>query len=78
MLTAARALGVAGCVLSIAFWWPWWTIMFFGAATIWAFSTTPVPRHTYICGQQVMVMTARQASQRNAALAANGLEERWR
>jgi hypothetical protein len=28
-------------------------------------------------GHQVLLMTEREANQRNAALAANGLEERW-
>lgn len=77
MLTAARVFGVIGCILSIALGLPWWAHTFFGGATIWAFSTAPVPRRAYICGRQILVMTEREALQRNAALAANGLEERW-
>jgi hypothetical protein len=83
MITATRIVGVIGCGLAIAIALPGWVIMFFGALTLWAFATEPPPRRLYICqregdGGQFKVMTDREAAQRNAALAANGLEERWR
>jgi hypothetical protein len=83
LLASARIAGVIGCGLAIAIPLPWWVIVFFGGVTIWAFSAEPPPRRLYICqregsGGQFKVMTDREAAQRNAALTANGLEERWR
>ncbi len=88
VLTTARIAGVVGCGLAIAIALPWWVIVSFGALTLWAFATEPPPRRLYICYRgenapreagrsQLKMMTDREAVQRNAALAANGLEERW-
>lgn len=82
-LATARISGVIGCGLAIAIALPWWVIVFFGGVTLWAFSTDPPPQRLFVCqregaGGQFKVMTDREAAQRNAALTANGLEERWR
>ena len=77
MLTAARLASVIACILVITLA-PWWACAAAGGITIWLFSIPdPPPRRAYIRDRQILVMTEREASQRNAALAANGLEERW-
>jgi len=88
LLIVARGFAVVVCVLAISLDWPWWVMTIAGGLTLGLFCVTPLSRRAYVCGrddsratdiphggQKVLVMTEREANQRNAALVANGREE---